>query len=107
MGGISMGRLGQVNLSPLFYNLNTLDEHFNTDSRWRWIYHTAKTRDHGPVFGKDACSHPIKNTTLQDKKNQIRNFDRCLHKFYSFAKNHNWIDQYNAIYDFWNKKHLC
>lgn len=52
-------------------------------------------------------SHPIKNTTLQDKKNQIRNFDRCLHKFYSFAKNHNWIDQSNATYDFWNKKHIC
>ena len=52
-------------------------------------------------------NHPIKNTTLQDKKNQIQNFDRCLDKFYSFAKNHNWIDQSNATYDFWNKKYIC
>lgn len=52
-------------------------------------------------------NHPIKNTTLQDKKNQIQNFDRCLDKFYSFAKNHNWIDQSNATYDFWNNKHIC
>ena len=22
-------------------------------------------------------------------------------------KNHNWIDQSKATYDFWNKKHLC
>ena len=34
---------------------------------------------------------PLKNTTLTDKKMQIKNFDTCLGKFYKFAKNHNWI----------------
>jgi len=50
---------------------------------------------------------PLKNTTLADKKNQIKNFNDCLNKFYKFAKNHNWIDQSKATYDFWNEKHLC
>jgi len=52
-------------------------------------------------------SLPIKNTTLIDKKKQIENFNTCLNKFYKFAKNHNWIDQSNATYDFWNKRHIC
>ena len=50
---------------------------------------------------------PLKNTTLTDKKNQIKNFDACLDKFYKFAKNHNWIDQSKATYDFWNEQHIC
>jgi len=50
---------------------------------------------------------PIKNTTLRDKKDQIKNFEHCLDKFYSFARNHNWIDQSTATYDFWNKEHIC
>jgi len=49
-------------------------------------------------------NQPIKNTTLEDKKKQIKNFDQCLDKFYSFAKNHNWIDQNIANYDFWNQR---
>ena len=53
-----------------------------------------------------TTSMPMKNTTLLDKKMQIKNFDKCLDSFYTFAKNHNWIDQSNATYDFWNKKHL-
>ena len=52
-------------------------------------------------------SLPIKNTTLTDKQKQIKNFQTCLNKFYKFAKNHNWIDQSNATYDFWNKTHIC
>jgi len=62
---------------------------------------------------KDMAEHkmvgvyvPVKNTTLTDKKKQIKNFDQCLNKFHLFAKNHNWIDQSNATYDFWNKKEL-
>lgn len=51
--------------------------------------------------------HPIKNTTLEDKKKQIKNFNQCLNKFYSFAKNHNWIDQSIANYDFWNDRNIC
>ena len=51
-------------------------------------------------------SVPLKNTTLIDKKNQVRNFDTCLDKFYTFAKNHNWIDQSKATYDFWNEEYL-
>ena len=50
---------------------------------------------------------PLKNTTLTDKKKQIKNFDACLDKFYKFAKNHNWIDQSKATYDFWNEQHIC
>jgi hypothetical protein len=56
---------------------------------------------------KIIIGHPIKNTTLEDKKKQIKNFDRCLNKFYSFAKNHNWIDQSIANYDFWNDRNIC
>ena len=56
---------------------------------------------------KIIIGHPIKNTTLADKKKQIKNFDRCLDKFYSFAKNHNWIDQSIANYDFWNDRNIC
>ena len=50
---------------------------------------------------------PLKSTTLTDKKNQVKNFDVCLDKFYKFAKNHNWIDQSTATYDFWNEKDIC
>ena len=50
---------------------------------------------------------PFKNSSLSDKKNQIKNFNTCLDKFYVFAKNHNWIDQSTATYDFWNEQHIC
>ena len=50
---------------------------------------------------------PLKNTTLTEKKNQIKNFNSCLDKFYKFAKNHNWIDQSKATYDFWNEERIC
>lgn len=50
---------------------------------------------------------PLKSTTLTDKKNQVKNFDVCLDKFYKFAKNHNWIDQSIATYDFWNETNIC
>ena len=50
---------------------------------------------------------PIKNTTLEDKMYQIKNFNQCLNKFYAFAKNYNWIDQSKATYDFWNNQHIC
>lgn len=56
---------------------------------------------------KIIINHPIKNTTLGDKKKQIKNFDQCLDKFYSFSKNHNWIDQSIATYDFWNYRNIC
>jgi hypothetical protein len=56
---------------------------------------------------KIIIGHPIKNTTLEDKKKQIKNFDQCLDKFYSFAKNHNWINQSTANYDFWNDRNIC
>ena len=56
---------------------------------------------------KIILNTPIKNTTLEDKKKQIKNFDRCLDKFYSFAKNHNWIDQSIVNYDFWNDRNIC
>ena len=56
---------------------------------------------------KIIMSVPFKNTTLSDKKRQIKNFDACLDKFYTFARNHNWIDQSKATYDFWNEEHIC
>jgi len=56
---------------------------------------------------KIIIGHPIKNTTLEDKKKQIKNFDQCLDKFYSFSKYHNWIDQSIATYDFWNDRNVC
>ena len=56
---------------------------------------------------KIIINAPLKNTTLTDKKNQIKNFDACLDKFYTFARNHNWIDQSKATYDFWNEEHIC
>ena len=54
-----------------------------------------------------VISAPLKNTTLTDKKKQIKNFDACLEKFYKFAKNYNWIDQSKATYDFWNQENVC
>ena len=59
------------------------------------------------VNRKIIISIPWKNTTLVDKKKQIKNFNKCLDKFYVFAKNYNWIDQSKATYDFWNEQHLC
>ena len=56
---------------------------------------------------KIIINMPLKNTTLLDKQKQIKNFDNCLQKFYMFAKNHNWIDQTVATYDFWNKQDIC
>lgn len=53
-----------------------------------------------------TSSMPMKNTTLSDKKMQIKNFDNCLAIFYKFAKQHNWIDQSKATYDFWNGKNV-
>lgn len=51
-------------------------------------------------------NQPIKNTTLSDKRKNISNFDNCLERFRQFAKNHNWIDQDTATYDFWNRDRL-
>jgi len=56
---------------------------------------------------KIVINAPLKNTTLTDKKKQIVNFNSCLDKFYQFAKNHNWIDQSKATYDFWNETQIC
>ena len=56
---------------------------------------------------KIIVSMPLKNTTLKDKQAQIKNFNSCLDKFYTFAKNHNWIDQSTATFDFWNNENIC
>jgi len=45
---------------------------------------------------------PIKNTTLQDKKNIVSNFNECKEIFLNFSRQHNWIDISNINYDFWN-----
>lgn len=49
---------------------------------------------------------PIKNTTLQDKKNIVKNFDECRELFLNFSRQHNWIDISNIDYDFWNKDNI-
>lgn len=59
------------------------------------------------IRGEMGLDVPVKNTTLLDKKNQIANFNNCLDKFYSFAKNYNWIDQSIATYDFISETHVC
>lgn len=55
---------------------------------------------------KIIVSMPLKNTTLRDKQTQIKNFGACLNKFYTFAKEHNWIDQSMATFDFWDNTHV-
>ena len=45
---------------------------------------------------------PIKNTTLQDKKNMVNNYNECKEIFLDFARRHNWIDTSIVDYDFWN-----
>jgi len=59
------------------------------------------------VQKKIIMNVPLKNTTLSDKRKQIKNFDTCLDIFYKFARNHNWIDQSTATYDFWNEEQIC
>lgn len=49
---------------------------------------------------------PVKNTSLEDKKRMINNFDQCQELFYTFARRHNWIDISNINYDFWNSKYI-
>ena len=49
---------------------------------------------------------PIKNSSLQDKKDRITNFDRCLKIFYQHTRKFDFIDPSKATYDFWNQKKL-
>ena len=52
-------------------------------------------------------THELTNGLILKNKIATKNFDKCLEKFYYFAKNHNWIDQSIATYDFWEGKHIC
>lgn len=49
---------------------------------------------------------PMKNSSLQDKKQRIKNFDRCLKIFYQYTRNLDFIDPSKATYDYWNQKQL-
>ena len=49
---------------------------------------------------------PIKNSSPQDKKHRITNFDRCLKIFYQFTKDIDCIDKSKATYDSWNRKEI-
>ena len=49
---------------------------------------------------------PIKNTSLEEKKNIVINYDQCIMEYKNFAKFHNWIDQSITEFDFWNNKQL-
>jgi len=57
------------------------------------------------ILPKDSAA-PVKNTSLEDKKRMINNFNQCQELFYNFARQHNWIDISNINYDFWNKKYI-
>ena len=46
---------------------------------------------------------PIKNTTLQDKKNIVNNYNECKEIFLNFSRRYNWIDTSIVDYDFWNR----
>ena len=79
----------------------------NLSSKNAKALHRYKTLSNKMIDEKIIPSMPFKNTTLTDKKNQIKNFDSCIKSFYVFAKNHNWIDQSKANYDFWNEEYVC
>ena len=49
---------------------------------------------------------PVKNTTLTDKQQLIKNFDDCLNIFHQFADKHPWVDKSVAGFDFWNNTWL-
>ena len=49
---------------------------------------------------------PIKNTSLSDKKKQIKNFQKCLDLFDQYVGNDNWIDKSISTYDFWNDRSI-
>jgi len=49
---------------------------------------------------------PIKNTSLQDKKNQIENFDRCKKIFDQYTRKIDFIDTSITNFDPWNKKYV-
>lgn len=53
-----------------------------------------------------AGTMPIKNTSLQTKKNIILNYNECLENYRNFSRMNNWIDQTIVEYDFWTKKQL-
>jgi len=52
-------------------------------------------------------THELTNGLILKNGVAIKNFQNCLTKFRSFAKNYNWIDQSKTTYDFWNKTHIC
>ena len=91
-----------------FFNLLTKKDTVNTLSKreQRGLY---KYKLVGNKLIEKNIIHniPLKNTTLIDKMKQIKNFQNCLTKFRSFAKNYNWIDQSKTTYDFWNNTHIC
>jgi hypothetical protein len=102
---------------PLTSLIKTEYEYFNSRTKDQYQNTLADEDAKALVKYRYACNKmieqniimnvPLKNTTLIDKKKQIKNFDKCLGKFYNFAKNHNWIDQSTATYDFWNEQHIC
>ena len=51
-----------------------------------------------------AGTIPIKNTSLESKKEIILNYDMCVKNYKIFARSHNWIDQSIMEFDFWNKR---
>ena len=50
----------------------------------------------------NGIAAPIKNTTLQDKKNMVNNYNECKELFLDFSRRYNWIDTSIIDYDFWN-----
>tara|TARA_B100001094_G_scaffold331985_1_gene402256 strand:- start:72 stop:980 length:909 start_codon:yes stop_codon:yes gene_type:complete len=49
---------------------------------------------------------PMKNSSLHEKRQRIKNFDRCLKIFYQYTRNLDFIDSKKATYDYWHQKPL-
>jgi hypothetical protein len=93
---------------------NEYEFHKNIDSKAKKLFKKQemlalvkyKTTVERMLNERISIHSPIKNTTLTDKKQQVSNFDKCLELYYAFAKNHNWIDQSKATFDFWLEKNV-
>lgn len=89
-----------------FLNQDSAKSSFTYSSKEQRALYLYKSLADKLVVEKIILNLPIKNTTLQQKKNQIKNFDSCLKKFENFARQHNFIDQTITNWDFWDNKFI-
>jgi len=89
-----------------FLNHNSAESSFKYNSKEQRALYLYKSLSDRLVDEKIILNLPIKNTTLQQKKKQIKNFDSCRKKFENFARQHNFIDQTITNWDFWDNKFI-